>query len=121
MQQNDKELAVQKIRDQYTDREITELDRLKALDARVKGPVRVFAYVFGSLGAVVMGAGMSLVMTDLGGFLGLENPLVPGILVGLVGLVMAAVNYPVYRRLLAGRRKKYADQVLAMSDRLLDR
>lgn len=61
----DKEFAVEKIRSQYTEQQHTELDALKALDARVKKPVRVFGYTYGSVGAIVMGAGMSLVWSNL--------------------------------------------------------
>ena len=61
MNRNDQEFLVQKIRSQYTEKESTELDALRNLDAKVKRPANVFAYVFGSISAVIMGAGMSLV------------------------------------------------------------
>lgn len=67
----DTELVVEKIRSQYLEQEQTELDKLKALDAKVKKPAKVFGYVYGSLGAIVMGAGMSLVMSDIGTLLGI--------------------------------------------------
>ena len=67
----DTELVVEKIRSQYLEQEQTELDKLKALDAKVKKPAKVFGYVYGSLGAIVMGAGMSRVMTDIGTLLGI--------------------------------------------------
>ena len=67
----DQEFMVEKIRSQYTEQQHTELDALKALDAKVKKPAKVFGYVYGSLGAIVMGAGMSLVMTDIGTLLGI--------------------------------------------------
>ena len=66
MNKNDQEFLVQKIRTQYTEKEHTQLDALKQLDKKVKTPANVFAYIFGSIGAIVMGSGMSLVMTDLG-------------------------------------------------------
>ena len=75
MNRNDKDFLVQKIRTQYTEKESTELDALKKLDHKVKRPANVFSYVFGSISAVIMGAGMSLVMTDIGGTVGIENKL----------------------------------------------
>ena len=57
MSNNDQEFLVQKIRTQHTEKQHTELDALKALDAKVKRPANIFAYVYGSLGAIVMGAG----------------------------------------------------------------
>ena len=120
MNHNEQEFLVQKIRTQYTENEHTQLDELKALDSKVKKPANVFAYVFGTLSAIIMGAGMSLVMTDLGAMLGMESTMVPGIAIGVVGLVLAIVNYPVYKHILTARKAKYADQIIALSDRLME-
>ena len=79
----------------------------------------MFAYIFGSLSAIVMGAGMSLVMTDIGGTVGIESPLIPGIVIGVVGMAMAIVNYPLYKGILSSRRKKYAARILALSEELM--
>jgi hypothetical protein len=114
----DQEFIVQKIRSQYTEKQNTELDELKALDAKVKKPANVFAYTYGSLGAIVMGAGMSLVMTDIGAIIGLASAMVPGIVVGIVGMGMAMSTYPIYKRILDSRRKKYASQILELSDKI---
>ncbi len=119
MNKNDQEFLVQKIRTQYTEKENTQLDELKALDAKVKRPANVFAYVFGSISAIIMGAGMSLVMTDIGSYIGMESPMVPGIIVGVIGMLMAIINYPVYKKILNGRRNKYADEVMALSDKIM--
>ena len=114
----DKEFAVEKIRSQYTEQEHTELDDLKALDAKVKRPAKVFVYTYGSVAALVMGAGMSLVMTEIGSVLGMEKTLVPGIVVGIVGLAMSCSTYPIYKKILNSRKKKYADKIVELSDRI---
>ena len=119
MSHNDSEFLVQKIRTQYTEKEHTRLDELKALDNRVKRPANVFAYAFGSLGAVIMGAGMSLVMTDIGSFIGMEHPMIPGIAVGVAGMAIAIANYPIYKGILNSRRQQYADKIIALSDELM--
>ncbi len=119
MNQNDQEFIVQKIRTQYTEKESTQLDALKQLDAKVKRPANVFAWIFGTVSALVMGAGMSLVMTDIGSMVGIENTMLPGIVVGIVGMALAIINYPIYKKLLASRRKKYAGQIIALSDQLM--
>ena len=119
MNKNDKEFIVQKIRTQYTEKEHTQLDELKKLDAKVKKPANVFAYVFGSIAALIMGSGMSLVMTDIGEIIGVANPMVPGIVIGVIGLLMAIVNYPLHNRILTSRRKKYADKIIALSDKIM--
>lgn len=120
MNKNDKEFLVQKIRTQYTEKEHTNLDELKELDKKVKRPANVFAYTFGSISAIVMGAGMSMVMTDIGAVVGLANPMVPGIIIGVAGLAMAVANYPVYKSILSARRKEYAHEIIALSDSILE-
>ena len=76
MNRNDQKFIVEKIRTQYTEKEHTSLDELKALDAKVKCPANVFAYIFGTVGAIIMGSGMSLVMTDIAQTVGIENSMV---------------------------------------------
>ena len=119
MNRNDKEYLVQKIRTQYTEKEATELDALRALDAKVKRPANVFAYTFGSISAIIMGAGMSLVMTDIGATLGIAASMPVGIAVGALGLVMAIINYPMYKGMLASRKKKYAAEILKLSEKIM--
>lgn len=119
MNKNDQEFLVQKIRTQYTEKEHSQLDALKELDTKVKRPANVFAYVFGSISAIIMGSGMSLVMTDIGTQLGMTETMVPGVVIGVIGLVMAIINYPIHKKLLASRRKKYAGQIIELSDKLM--
>ena len=115
----DQEFMVEKIRSQYTEQQHTELDALKALDTKVKKPAYVFGYTYGSIGAIVMGAGMSLVMTDIGTMLGMTETLLPGIAVGIAGLVMSCTTYPIYHKILKSRKKKYAGKILELSERIM--
>ena len=121
MSNNDQEFLVQKIRTQYTEKQHTELDALKALDAKVKKPANVFAYIYGSVSAVIMGTGMSLVMTEIGEIIGLANAMVPGILIGIVGMGMALFTYPIYKKILNARKKKYAPRIMELSEKLLQK
>ena len=121
MNKNDQQFMAQKIRTQYMEKESTELDALRELDAKVKRPANVFAYVFGSISAIVMGAGMSLVMTDIGTTIGIENGMVPGIVIGVVGMIMALVNYPIYKGILDNRKQKYGAEILKLSDEILNK
>lgn len=121
MNKNDKEFLVQKIRTQYTEKEHTNLDELKELDNKVKRPANVFAYIFGSISAMIMGTGMSLVMTDIGATIGISDPMIPGIVIGVVGMLMAIINYPIYNGILGSRRKKYADKIIALSDKIISK
>ena len=120
MNRNDQKFIAQKIRTQYVEKESNELDALRLLDAEVKRPANRFAYIFGSIGAIVMGAGMSLVMTDIGATIGMENTMLPGILVGIAGLAMTLANYPIFKKILEKRKKKYSDKIIALSDNIIN-
>lgn len=115
----DKEFMAEKIRAQYVQTEHTDLDALKAMDARVKKPAKVFGFTYGSFGAIIMGAGMSLVMTDIGSMLGMTQTLIPGIAVGGVGLAMSCTTYPIYKKILNSRKKKYAGKIMELSERIM--
>ena len=121
MNKNDQQFIAQKIRTQYMEKTPSELDALRELDAKVKRPANVFAYVFGSISAVVMGAGMSLVMTDIGATVGIASPLVPGIIIGVLGLGMALLTYPIYKRILNSRKDKYGAEILQLSDKIINK
>ncbi len=121
MNRNDQEFIAQKIRTQYTEKGHTDIDRLKALDDKVKRPANVFAYIFGSISAIIMGCGMSLVMTNIGESIGIASPMLPGIIIGVVGMVMAIINYPVYKAILSSRRKKYAAEIMKLSDKIMNK
>lgn len=121
MNRNDTEFMVQKIRTQYMEKDSTEKDLslLRELDAEVKRPANVFGYTFGSIGAIIMGSGMSLVMTDIGAQIGVSNAMPLGIVVGIIGMFMAIINYPIYKSILSSRKEKYADRILSLSEKLM--
>ena len=122
MNKHDQEFMVQKIRTQYMEKDSSEknLDLLRELDAEVKHPANVFGYVFGSISAIIMGAGMSLVMTDIGQQLGISNTMPLGIIIGVVGMLMAIATYPIYKNILASRKEKYADRILELSEKIMN-
>lgn len=120
MTKNDQEFIVQKIRTQYTEKGHTNLDELQKLDSKVKKPANIFAYVFGIIGAIVMGGGMSLVMTDIGETVGISEPMPVGIVIGVIGMLIAIINYPIYKKILTSRRAKYADQIIELSDKIMN-
>ncbi len=106
--------TIERIRASYTEKEITKLDELKALDKKVKRPANIFAYVYGSLSSLVLGTGMCLAMKVIG------DSMVLGIGVGLVGIALMFTTYPVYKAILKIRKKKHADEIFELSDSLLN-
>ena len=120
MNKNDQQFMAQKIRTQYMEKTPSELDTLRKLDAKVKRPASIFAYIYGSISAIIMGAGMSLVMTDIGAAIGITSALIPGIAIGVVGLGMALLTYPMYKGILNSRKKKYGAEIINLSDKIMN-
>ncbi len=122
MNRNDQQFMAQKIRTQYMEKQATALDELRTLDAKVKRPANVFAYIFGSISAIIMGFGMSLIMTDLKEILGSHRDmaLIIGIIIGFVGMIGVIVAYPLYQSITAKERKKVASEILRLTDALLN-
>ena len=122
MNKNDQQFMAEKIRTQYIGKQASELDELRALDAKVKRPANVFAYVFGSISAIIMGWGMSLVMTDIADSIGLGvDPMKAGIVIGVAGMILALLNYPMYKGILNSRKKKYGARILELSEKIMNK
>lgn len=117
MSANEMEIQAEQIRSQYEEKQPTDLDKLKALDAEVKRPANVFGYAYGAVSALIMGAGMSLVMTEIGSKLkGLRTA---GVVIGTVGLGMSLSTAPIYKKILNKRKKEYAPKILELSEMIM--
>lgn len=121
MTNRDKNFIVEKIRTSYTETEKTQTDieKLRELDKKVTRPATIFGYVFGGISALVAGSGMSLVMTNIGAALG-SAAMPVGIAIGIVGFIGALLTYPIFSKILKSRRKKYKDEILELSNRIID-
>ena len=111
------------IRDKYTAPTEAEdkMARLRRLDASVTNTAQAVALVFGVIGTLVLGFGMSLCMTEIGKILGLHSDLtmVIGIIVGIVGGVIASLAYPIYNSIVKTKRKKLAPEIIRLTDELM--
>ena len=114
----EQKIYVEKIRNNYTEKQVTKFDELKELNKKVNRPAQVGAYLFGSASALVLGTGMCFAMKVLGATLALGMPI--GIGVGCVGLAMVGAAYPLYKKLLQYRRQRYASEVMQLSAELLN-
>ena len=109
---------IEAIRNKYLPKEADKMEQLRKLHAVPTQKARVRAISVGVIGALIMGTGMSLVMTDIGAALG-SLAIVIGIIVGIVGMVLVAQAYPLYNRVLKKQRAKIAPEILRLSDELL--
>ena len=103
----------QRIASEYDQKPASKLVALKKLDRRAKLPAQIFAYTFGVIGALLLGVGMCLCMGVIGENLPAAMPL--GVTIGVIGIGAAAVNYPVYKKLLEKGKKKYAFEVMELA------
>lgn len=112
---------IKRIRKHYLTPDAREdkLAQLRRLDAAVSSGATTAALVVGILGALLMGSGMSLIMTPIGKALGSFLAMVIGLALGIFGMGLVALAYPVYRRRLEKGRKKIAPEILRLTDELL--
>jgi len=111
---------IDRIRQKYTTNpKDDKIKRLHDLDASVHSRASAASIAVGTVGALIMGAGMSIVMTEFGQFFGLGAYTSPvGIAIGVVGLAIAICAYPLYRTVSERRRKKIAPEILSLLDEL---
>ena len=111
------------IRDKYTAPTEVEdkMSRLRRLDASVTNTAQAVALVFGVIGTLILGFGMSLVMTELAESLGISGDaaMVIGIIVGIVGGILASLAYPIYNAIVKAKRKKLAPEIIRLTDELM--
>ncbi len=113
---------VEDIRKKYLPKEEDKMEQLRKLHAIPTQKAQAASLAVGIIGALIMGTGMSLAMTDIGQMLGSHRELsmLIGILIGLVGMVLVAFAYPLYNRVLRKEREKIAPEILRLSDELLN-
>ena len=109
---------VEAIRKKYLPKEEDKMAQLRRLHRIPTQKAEAASIAMGVIGALVLGTGMSLCMTELGNALG-SLAMVLGILVGLVGIVMVALAYPLYNRTLKKERQKIAPEILRLTDELM--
>ena len=109
---------IQSIRQKYVPKEESKMDKLRALDAHVTQKATMVSIIVGIIGAMVLGCGMSLIMSDFGKALG-DAAFPVGIVAGALGIALVALAYPVYHRTLKKEREKIAPQIMQLTDELM--
>jgi hypothetical protein len=109
---------VEEIRKKYLPREEDKMETLRRLHRIPTRKAQSASIALGVVGSLILGTGMSLCITDLGAALG-SAAMVLGICVGLAGMALVALAYPIYRRKLQKEREKIAPEILRLPDELL--
>ena len=112
---------IRRIRQKYQVQEQNEMNRLRKMDAKVTQKATTISLVFGIIGALVMGTGMSFIMTDIGTIFGINDieEMVIGIVIGMIGMILVVLAYPVYNKVQKKEREKIAPEILKLTEALM--
>lgn len=112
---------IKRIRQKYQIQEEDGMTKLRKLDASATSKATSTALVLGVIGTLLLGTGMSLIMSDLPAILGMtgNSYIVVGVVIGLIGILLAALAYPMYSRVLKRERDKIAPEILRLTEELM--
>ena len=114
---NTDKILAESIAKDYAPKGNSKIVAFKKLDSRAKLPATIFTYTFGIVSALVFGTGMCLAMRVIGsGMLGMAL----GIIIGIIGMIGCAVNYPIYKKLLEKGKAKYGYEIVQLAREIAD-
>lgn len=108
---------VKAIQAEYEDHEITKVEKLKQLDRKVRLPANIVAYTLGIVATLMLGAGLSMGMKVI--LKDTSYGFILGIVIGLLGIILATVNPKIHQSILQSRKKKYQKEILDLSSEIL--
>lgn len=103
---------VSRIRKKYVTEE-DKMEQLRRLDAGVTEKATMVSIIIGIVGALIMGIGMCCAMVWQGIWF------IPGIIIGLIGIALLALAYPIYQKVLKKEREKIAPEIIRLTDALM--
>ena len=115
---NTDKIYAEQIANEYAPKQTSKVKALKKLDAKAKNPANIFTYTLGTVSALVLGTGMSLAMGVIGS--GTAFMMGLGIVVGCLGIVGVSVNYPLYKKILAKSKSKYAADIIQLANEIVN-
>lgn len=110
---NTDKIYAEQLANEYAPKDTSKVVALRKLDARAKLPATIFTYTFGIIAALVTGVGMCFSMNVIGS--GTTTMFVLGVIVGIVGLAGMVINYPIYKKMLAKGKQKYAYEIIELA------
>lgn len=110
---NTDKIYAEQLANEYAPKDTSKVVALRKLDARAKLPATIFTYTFGIIAALVTGVGMCFSMNVIGN--GTTTMFVLGVIVGIVGLAGMGINYPIYKKMLAKGKQKYAYEIIELA------
>ena len=114
---NTDKIYAEKIASEYANKQTSKVKQLKRLDKWIRKPAIIFAYTYGIISSLIMGLGMCLSMKVIG--TGIICFII-GLILGIVGIVCLSINYYIYSKILARRKKENANDVLLLAQEIID-
>lgn len=111
---NTNKLIAESIAKDYAPKEDSKIRALKKLDNRAKRPATIFAYSCGIVSTLVFGMGMCFAMQVIG------NSMLLGIIIGIIGMFGCGINYPIYKKILAAGKAKYAYEIVELARQITE-
>ncbi len=115
---NTDKIYAESIAKQYAPKETSKLTALKKLDRAAKRPALIFSYTFGAIMTLLLGLGMCYAMGTIGD--GTFQSIILGSVIGVLGIIGAGVNFPLYNVLLSKSKKKYAFEIMELAKEISD-
>ena len=103
---------IRRIREKYVAKEENKMQQLRKLDESATRPGTIAAIIVGIIGALLLGIGMCCTM------IWAETMFLPGIVIGVAGIVVVAAAYPLYTHITKKRREKLAPEIIRLTDEL---
>lgn len=103
---------IEAIKNKYLPPKEDKMEQLRKLDAGVTLHATMWSIIVGVIGTLIFGGGMSCTLV------GPEELFIAGIVMGLAGLAIMGVAYPLYIKIVKKQREKIAPQILALAEEL---
>lgn len=103
---------IKSIRDKYASetKQKSTLEQIRELDKKTEQPGTIAALILGIIGTLIFGTGMSCIMEWA------DNYFVLGIIIGIIGMLLACAAYPVFAFITKRQRKKIAPVILKLTE-----
>lgn len=111
---NTDKIFAEQIANEYSKKEDSKVIALKKLDRKVKRPAEIFAYTNGIIMSLVLGVGMCLSMKVMG------DSMLLGIVIGIIGIIGVAINYPIYKKILNSQKEKYSYDIITLAKQIAE-
>ncbi len=95
-----------------------KMERVRRLDKGANDKAQIISLALGIIGALILGTGLSMILTDIASALGIFATIL-GVIIGVIGGALAGIAYPAYSYVLKRERAKIAPEIIRLTDELI--